>query len=48
VFTARYGLNPYMKQIRFVFKRLIEHLKISILKICLCFFFASDLNVLLT
>jgi hypothetical protein len=25
VFTARYALSPYIKQIRFVFKRLITH-----------------------
>ena len=47
MFTARYGLGPYIKQIRFVFKRLnlnmvddtlyffINNLKVSRKKLCL-------------
>jgi hypothetical protein len=30
VFTARYGLSPYIKQIRFVFKGLIKHYAIKL------------------
>ena len=37
MFTARYGLSPYIKQIRLVFKRLRKKLaKCCILRIELC------------
>jgi hypothetical protein len=40
VFTARYALSPYIKQIRFVFKGLIfkihEQIKVSMMKHVLC------------
>jgi hypothetical protein len=29
VFTARYALSPYIKQIRFVFKGLISHIDLG-------------------
>jgi hypothetical protein len=32
VFTARYALSPYIKQIRFVFKRLIEEYSLRVFK----------------
>jgi hypothetical protein len=37
VFTARYALSPYIKQIRFVFKGLIndEAIRLNILSVCL-------------
>jgi hypothetical protein len=32
VFTARYTLSPYIKQIRFVFKGLIRRLRLALLQ----------------